>query len=150
MATNFLKLNWDWNADPNAPDPQLRVDGNDVVLSFFVNAFIYPQFKEGDRAELRFADCCRNRLGRTNDEGWYRGQCRFSGIAPEWGEFYEVSGDLKLDTSPPDWEGTLRPLKWEMNGTSRSGQKHFLFYLSDETFECDAASWSFRMPGTRP
>jgi hypothetical protein len=29
-------------------------------------------------------------LGRTNDEGWYLGQCRFSKVAPTWGEFYHV------------------------------------------------------------
>lgn len=150
MATNFHKLNADWNADPNSPDPQLRVAGNDVILTFFVNGFIYPHFKEGDRAELRFHDCCTYRLGRTNDEGWYRGQCRFSGIAPEWGEFYEVSGDLKLDVSPPDWKGTPCPLEWKRNGAERTGLRHYLFYLKDETFECEAASWSFRTLDDRP
>jgi hypothetical protein len=150
MATNFQKLNTDWNADPNSPDPQVQVDGNDVNLSFLVNSFIYPQFNEGDLAELRFHNCCTYRLGRTNDEGWYRGQCRFSGIAPEWGEFYEVSGDLKLHTSPPDWEGEPRAIEWKKNGGMRTGLRHFLFYLRDETFECDATSWSFHMIGTRP
>lgn len=150
MATNFLKLNTDWNAEPNSPDPQLRVEGNDVILSFLLNGFIYPRFNEGDVAELRFHDCCRYRLGRTNDEGWYRGQCRFSGIAPAWGEFYEVTGDLKLDCSPPDWDGRSRELEWKNNGEVRTGLRHYLFYLRDETFECDATSWSINMVETRP
>lgn len=150
MATNFRKLNLDWNADPNSPDPQVRVEGNDVVLTFEVNAYVYPQFNEGDLAELRFSNCCTYRLGGTNDEGWFRGQCRFSGIAPSWGEFYEVFGDLKLDISPPNWEGRRRAIQWMYNGEVRTGLRHFLFYMKDQTFECDAESWSFQMIGARP
>jgi hypothetical protein len=55
------------------------------------------------------------RLGGTNDEGWYVGQCRFSKVAPAWGEFYEVDGDLKLESSSDDWVVTRL-------GTARSGK----------------------------
>jgi hypothetical protein len=67
-----------------------------------------------------------------NDEGWYLGQCRFSKIAPAWGEFYEVDGDLKLESVPNDWI--------VVGPESRTTAKHFLFYLRDQTFECDAES----------
>jgi hypothetical protein len=46
------------------------------------------------------------------------------------GEFYEVQGDLKLESSPDDWV-LLGP-------EPHAPAKHFLFYLRDETFECDA------------
>lgn len=106
VPTVFEKLNDGWNAEPNAPDPRVRVSGGVVTLEFFVNAFQFDGFEEDQRGELRFLGCRRYRLGRTNDEGWYRGQCRFSGIAPEWGEFYEVTGDLRLEECPDDWKYT--------------------------------------------
>jgi hypothetical protein len=132
MSTTFELLNHDWNADPNAPEPHVAADGSDLLVTFYLNAYMYPQFQEGQAARLRFTDCWRYRLGRTNDEGWYLGQCRFSGVAPAWGHFYEVSGDLK-DSGSVQWEtGPASP-----NQSSR----HFLFYFRDDTFECDAAEW---------
>ncbi len=97
--------------------------------------------RELDRGELTFHDCWRYRLGATNDEGWFKKQSRFSLVAPEWGLFYEVRGDLGLHVAPNDWI---------LLGRSASGNsRHFLFYFRDETFECDAMSWSFRsLPGS--
>jgi hypothetical protein len=132
--TVFKKLNVDWNAEPNAPTPQIMLWDRDVILSFYLNALIYPRFKEGDIGQLRFRNCWRYRLGPVNDEGWFRGQCRFSKIAPGWGEFYEVSGDLLLEQCPSDWKEVS--LKDNL-------QKHFLFYLRDSQFESDAESWTF-------
>ena len=42
-------------------------------------------------------------IGPTGDEGWFRGQCRFSKLAPAWGEFYEIQGDLLLDKLDDEW-----------------------------------------------
>jgi hypothetical protein len=131
--TAFSKLNDGWNAEPNAPHPQVWVDGVDLVLSFEMNPWQFPEYNEGDTGALRFRRCSRYRLGSTNDEGWYRGQCRFSGIAPEWGEFYEVKGDLRLLECPKDWVQV---------GPSSSQSRHFLFYFRSDTFECDAEDWS--------
>ena len=134
MNTVFTKLNVDWNAEPNAPDPHVMPDGSTVRLQFFLNPFQFPQFAEEDIGTLRFENCWRYRLGSTNDEGWYRGQCRFSQIAPAWGEYYEVTGDLLIDRAPNDWVVLAPP---------QPNSRHFLFYLRDETFECDAEAWSF-------
>jgi hypothetical protein len=134
MSTEFAKLNVDWNAEPNAPNPQVQVWERDVVLSFLLNPFVFRQFKEEDVGQLRFRNCWRYRLGSVNDEGWYRGQCRFSKLAPAWGEFYEVRGDLLLKQCPNDWIEI---------GAGIEEPKHFLFYFRDEEFECDAESWSF-------
>ena len=133
MTTTFKKLTLDWNAEPNSPMPKVAVWDHDIVLSFYMNAFVYERFGKEDIGHLRFRNCWRYRLGPTNDEGWFRGQCRFTGIAPEWGEFYEVDGDLRLEACPKDWIEV---------GFRDSAQKHFLFYLCDETFECDAESWT--------
>lgn len=128
---NFIQLNDGWNAEPNAPHSRVIVRDSGLTLEFDVNAFIYEGFKEGERARLVFGDCSRFRFGPTNDEGWYLGQCRFSKLAPDWGEFYEVVDDT-LDDLMNDW----RPLTGD-------GSRHFLFYLRDATFECKATSWHF-------
>ena len=46
MSTEFTKLNADWNAEPNAPNPQVQVWEHDLVLSFLLNPFVDRQFKE--------------------------------------------------------------------------------------------------------
>ena len=101
-STSFTKLNYEWNAESGAPYPEVLVHGSTLILTFYLNPWAFPTFKLGDVGELTFSDCWRYRLGLTNDEGWWRGQCRFSRRAPEWGEFYEVTGDLRLDRLPCD------------------------------------------------
>src|SRR5690242_17410447 len=102
MKLDFLQLNVDWNAEPNAPDPHVQVLGSDIILRFFLNPFQFKEFTENEIGFLRFVNCRRYRLGPTNDEGWYRAQCRFSPFAPQWGEFYEISGDTSTE-KPTDW-----------------------------------------------
>ncbi|MGE0868712.1 MAG: hypothetical protein AB7P03_09125 [Kofleriaceae bacterium] len=139
MITRFVKLNHGWNAEPNAPDPVVRIDGQTVILTFEVNTFKFADATPG-RAELVFSGCWRYRLGGTNDEGWYAGQCRFSHVAPAWGEFYEVmyevDGDLQVN----------RVTGWRALGPPIQRTRHFLFYFRDETFECDANEWTATFP----
>jgi hypothetical protein len=139
-VTEFRQLNHGWNAEPNAPDTQMSVNGTDVLLSFLMNPFQFPEFSEDDRGTLRFSGCARYRLYAINDEGWYRGQCRFSKVAPAWGEFYEIVGDLRLNESPNDWVRLVLVTE---------AHHHFLFYLRDETFECDALNWTLTVNGRR-
>ncbi len=146
MQTTFTTLNHGWNAEPNAPDEEVTVVGSDVRLRFFMNPFRYPEYAEGDVGILVFSGCSQWRHGRTNDEGWYMGQCRFSGIAPAWGDFFELAGDLLLDSPKA-------PKDWQIIGPPAGRTKHFLFYLRDATFECDAESWTLdlvRAPATAP
>jgi hypothetical protein len=143
METIFTKLNDGWNAEPNCPLPAIGVNHGMVTLTFFLNAFVYKGFVEGDRGQIIFRDSSRYRLGRTNDEGWYLGQCRFSRKAPAWGEFYEIDGDLQTDFPGLDWK-VLNPL-------TPIASRHFLFYFRDNTFECDAEDWEFSSdPGIFP
>jgi hypothetical protein len=99
--------------------------------AFDLNAFQYPTFSEDDIGVIRFRDCSRYRLGNTNDEGWYRGQCRYSKAAPAWGAFYELSGPDEAANLPDDW----------VNVGSEQTARHFLFYFRDDTFECFATDW---------
>lgn len=134
MHISFERLSIDWNAEPNAPEPRIKASGCDILLEFYLNAFRFKLFSEEEIGILRFSNCSRYRLGSPNDEGWYQGQCRYSKLAPEWGEFYEIQGDDPLRDLPTDWHS----LSLEKN-TSR----HFLFYLRDHTFEAIAESWDF-------
>jgi hypothetical protein len=134
--TTFRQLNAGWNAEPNSPNPQVTIEGADVILTFLLNPFQFPQFDPEDVGKLRFSSCLRYRLGAPNDEGWHRGQCRFSHFAPHWGEFYELGGDLRLAECPDDWIEVCSTL---------SVPRHFLFYFRDETFECAAFDWDFEV-----
>lgn len=135
MTTTFHQLNAGWNAEPNAPDLRIEIDGGLLRLSFTLNHMIFD-FEEGAVGQIVFQGCWRYRLGPTNDEGWYRGHCRFSKIAPDWGEFYEVAGDL-LERGVSDWC---------VLGARSDQSRHFLFYLRDSTFECDAKDWTLTLP----
>jgi hypothetical protein len=136
---SFRRLNEGWNAEPNAPHPQVTLSGTDILVEFFLNPFQYRQFGLDDRGIIRFSDCSRYRFGATNDEGWYRGQCRYSKVAPAWGEFYEIDGsDSRLD----------EPKDWQTISEASSASRHFLFYFRDNTFECIANGWVFEPKAT--
>jgi len=141
-SLQFKRLNDGWNAEPNSPAPAVEEVGSQVQLTFFLKPSERWGYdaEEGELARLTFDECARWRLGETNDEGWYLGQCRYSKIAPAWGEFYELSG---LDSRRDD------PTDWRFPTPSGSGERHFLFYLRDEMFECLAAEWTFERRITR-
>ncbi len=133
MATNFAQLNRGWNADPNAPHPNVEVNGDVVDLCFRSNSFQFPEYAHGQLIRILFRGVWRFGFSDLNDEGWYRGQCRFTFIAPSWGQFYEVSGDLILVQCEVDWR--------YLSDRPQPDSRHFLFYFRDNTFECDATSW---------
>jgi hypothetical protein len=139
MSVSFVQLNDGWNAEPNAPEQRVFVDGGVVAVRFLLNPFKFSKYQEGDEATLRFMGAERYRLGPTNDEGWRMGQCRFSKLAPAWGEFYEVFGESALLSAPSDWH--------VVSGTR--AERHFLFYFRDETFECVAQEWSVELPANK-
>ncbi|MEI8283329.1 MAG: hypothetical protein WCG75_13050 [Armatimonadota bacterium] len=131
--TDFAQLNLGWNAEPNVPFPKIAISGSTLQLSFFGNPLELPEVEDEHIIVLRFYNVWRYVLGGTNDEGWYLGQCRFDRLAPRWGEFYEVKGDLRLDRFEDVWQIVTEPPPHDL--------KHYLFYFRDETFECDATSW---------
>ena len=135
-TVTFTKLNESWNAYPNFTRCFVIQKDKDLILKFNLNPYIYNDINEGDFGKLTFKNCSKYRLGSANDEGFYMGQCRFSEVCPNWGEFYQVEGDTNLLDKPTDWHTN--------NG---SGNNHYLFYMKDKTFECKADSWSFSNDG---
>lgn len=134
MNIEFIKLNQDWNAEPNSPQEKVHTENSSVILEFTVNPWAYDGFKEGERARLIFKSSSKYRLGATNDEGWYQGKCRYGNQAPDWGEFYMVKERSPIAIPVNDW----------VNVNSTASKNHYLLYLRDNTFECIADSYEFQ------
>lgn len=130
----FIRLNDDWNAEPNAPNLRLEHRGQDLLARVKPNPYLRRKSKNASGITLTFVNCAKYRVTPVNDEGWYRGQCRFSGLAPSWGEFYEITGNTRDEMDATLWQ--------EMTGT---GACHFHFYLRDETLEVKAQDWSMTL-----
>jgi len=130
-ALSFLRLNPDWNAEPNDPDPKAAMADTTLRVAFYLNHFAY-EAAEGEMGILSFPRCSRWRWDSTNDHGWYSGEGRFANEAPAWGEFYEVVGN----------NGASDNVDWEVLAPDDDGARHFLFYFRDEAIECVAADWS--------
>lgn len=147
-----LQLGQGWVADPNAPEPQVSVEASSANVRFRSYRVVddkkptgirralalfsksSSEFEE-TRGTLRFAGCSRWRWDSTNDHEWYKadGHGRNSGVAPRWGEFYELIGP------DPDRDA----VSWEKIGADTVSSRHFLYYFRDETLEFMAEDWSF-------
>lgn len=129
---SFEQLNLDWNAEPNAPELNVQVKNSDVVIEFYLNAFIFDDFSEDDKARITFHNCFQYRVGSPNDEGFFSyGQSRYKKYGVKWGEFYLVHNS--------DWKENF-PDSIKV-GTIHDNLNHYLFYFRDETFECIADSY---------
>lgn len=132
----FEQLNKDWNAEPNAPEVEITVTGNDVVVEFYLNAFQFEAFNEGDKAVLTFRDCLQYRYGSPNDEGFYTfDQSRYKAFGVKWGEFYLVHDSDWKDNFPEPVAVSNQPTD-ELN--------HYLFYFRDGAFECIAKDYELK------
>ena len=132
----FVRLNKDWNAEPNAPYPYLEITASNIKLSFYLNHFQYRQFNEGDIGILEFHNCLQYRMGAPNDEGFYiYEQSRYKQYGVEWGHFYLVENS--------DWKTNFPEAIIIDDRIPTEALKHYLFYFRDETFEAVAESYSF-------
>lgn len=133
----YKKLNNNWNADPNAPEPEIYVKDGDLQVFFYLNYHIYDHIKEGQRGDLIFTDCYMYRVGSPNDHGFYLGQFRYGRDDIEWGEFYELFES--------DWQINFPDDKVILKESLRNdkGLRHFLFFFRDEGFECIAKNFLF-------
>ncbi|GAB2208815.1 hypothetical protein ROS1_56330 [Roseibium sp. ROS1] len=129
----FTRLNEDWNAHPNHVDLKIENLGQTLLARMRPNPYLNCNYEKTPEITVRFDGCARYRVTPVNDKGWFGGQCRFSGLAPSWGEFYEISGDSRDEMDPTPWT--------KMDGR---GVRHFHFYLRDETLEVKAQDWSIK------
>jgi len=135
----FKRLNNGWDAEPNAPMPviELLKAVSVIKLSFYLNSFIHEDVEEEDKGILEFNNCYQYRIGATNDEGFYRGQCRFYKIGIVWGNFYNIINSTWRTDFPSD------KIMGDSTLINNPNLNHYLFYFRDETFECIAESYTF-------
>jgi len=134
----FVQLNHGWNADPVFPDIQIGITGNNLTLSFYMNAYEFENYDEGDTGILTFYNFFQYRVGPPNDEGFYNfNQSRYKKYGVNWGEFYLVKNS--------DWQTNFPdPIKVNPDADiDIYNINHYLFYMKDETFECIAENWRF-------
>lgn len=131
----YEKLNLDWNAEPNAPEPTVSARGNTLTVSFYLNYFLYDRFHEDDKGILTFKDCYKYSFNSMNDEGYYRGQYRYKYNELPWGEFY------LLNTSVDDF-----PKDSIILDESLANRKlnHYIFFFRDNTLECIAETFEIK------
>lgn len=139
---SYQKLNDDWNAEPNAPEPILTIDYNKVYLEFFLNHFVHEQFEENQKGALAFRNVHKLSFNSMNDEGYYMGQYRYSYDELPWGDFYQINTDWTKDF-PENNVLVLGP------NASNEKLKHYIFFLRDNTFECVAESFEFKIQPTQ-
>lgn len=132
----YKRLNVDWNAEPNAPEVKLQVDGDKLKVEFYLNPFIYENVNEEDKGELIFKDCLKFSFNSCNDEGYHLGQYRYNNDILPWGEFYELQHD---------WERDFHKDFKILNPSLDTGQlRHFIFFFRDNTLECISKDFEFR------
>lgn len=129
---NFIKLNHNWNAEPNVPEVQLKVEVNTIFLEFYLNG---EDFNEGHKGILKFINCHKYSFNSMNDEGYYLGQYRYKHTELPWGEFYKIDTDWEVDF--PDSSIELEKIK------SKNHLNHYIFFFRDNTFECVAEDFEF-------
>lgn len=127
----YEKLNTDWNADPNSPEPISWVREGNLVVDFFLNHFDYDQFQEGDRARLTFKNCSRYSLNFCNDESYYRGQDRTNPNNLPWGEFYKITKGLEQNFPEP-----IEKIK-----NPGLSDHHYILFFKDHTLELLAGNY---------
>lgn len=138
----FIKLNTNWNADPNSPRPCIKIKNSSLFLSFYLNCFAFEGFCNDDIGVLEFHSCVQFRMGSLNDEDFYRYGDQYKEKGIEWGEFYrivELDGNVALDN----------PIYIE-SAYNAEKLNHYLFYFRDEDFECIAAGFKFSICKERP
>jgi hypothetical protein len=131
----YRRFNDKWNADPNAPEPFLKVNGTNLVLEFFLNFRLDDQFKEGEKGTLVFYNCHKYSFTTMNDEGYLLGKHRYKNADLPWGNFYL----LRTDTEK---EFDINAIVVNPKIGTR-GLLHYIFFFKDNTFECLSEFYSF-------
>lgn len=137
----YTRFTTDWNADPNAPQVQLSVDGSSLTVEFYLNHFLFDKFKEGDKARLTFNQCYKYALTGLNDEAYFHGRHRYINSELPWGEFYQIK---------TNWE-TDFPVVCKVLFINNEEQQlnHYIFFFKDSTLECIAEYFTIEFDSQR-
>ena len=138
----FIRLNKGWNAAPNAPWPRITIVGQNLLLSFKMNHFLYNEYTQDDIGILEFQNCVQFRMGATNHDEFFRYGDRYKEHGVAWGHFYRVLGS--------GWREHFDDSVHIRNEPYPEELQHYLFYFRDQDFECIAAGHEFRVNRKRP
>lgn len=127
-SPNFSQLNADWVANPDAPDVELNVDGDNVRVKFRLNSV---RSDENTFGTLTFRKCSRWRWDSSDGHAWF---ISLNGRDLKWGHFYRVDGDGRAVTSDD----------WEIVGLEGANSFQFLLPCRDDTLEFVAEDWTFQ------
>lgn len=132
-----IKLNKNWNAESNAPNPVITKTDDGIEMNFLLNSSTYSHIDEGDEGILKFEDVYAYRIAAMNKEGYLAGQFRFNNNNLPWGEFYELKNSEWANDFPND-----KIIIDE--SVNKKKLRHFIFFLKEEIFECLALDYQFK------
>ena len=131
-----IKLNKNWNADPNAPAPEISSIEHGIELSFLLNAAVYEHIDEGEMGSLTFQDVYAYRLVSVTKEAYLQKQFRFTNDLLPWGAFYELPNSKWGSDFPAD--------KIVLDESiDKKDIRHYIFFLTGHIFECLATDFRF-------
>lgn len=134
----YTKLNGNWNADGNAPNPIISLFEGGMALSFRLNSNDSEYIDEGEMGILEFYNVHAHKLETIDHEGYLKGQTRFKNDQLPWGDFHEI----KNGQWPKDFPNDSIVLDKSID---KKDLRHFIFFLKDQMFECLAMDFRFRI-----
>lgn len=136
----YIKLNKNWNVIPSAPEPSLKVEGDNLELIVDLDP-AFGHIDEGDRGILKFSGVFAYKLQPIRQEEYENGTFRFKKEDLPWGKFYELPGS--------NWRNDFPADKTVVNNSLKATKlKHYLLFLPGFIFECLAAEYQFQFDYT--
>lgn len=132
----FNKLNKNWNAASDSPNPEVSNIEEGISLSFFLNAIDYDHIDEEEKGSINFFGLHKYSIVSVDEEEYSSGQFRFKKEQLPWGMFYELPNS-KWQNNFPDDAIIID------NSVNKKGLRHFIFFFKDEIFECLASEYAF-------
>ncbi|MDD4745752.1 MAG: hypothetical protein RBR35_04545 [Salinivirgaceae bacterium] len=130
------KLNTNWNADPNNPEPTISLIENGIELSFLLDSTAFEHIDKEDMGSLEFQNVFAYRLESTNNEDSSSNQFRFKNDQLPRGAFYELVNS-KWDSNFPNDKIVVN------ESINKKEIRHFVFFLGNTIFECLATDYQF-------
>lgn len=120
----YIKLNKNWNAEPNAPEVSVSKTDYGLEITFLLNSLIFQHIDVNEKGSLEFHEVYAYRIDPTNDEGYYSGKFRSKNVELPWGEFYEL-----IDSN---WKNNFPSDMILLNDSiPKRNLRHFIFFLKD-------------------
>lgn len=141
VKPTYIKLNLDFDAEPNAPSPEVSITGSNLNLKFLLNPFLWENVKDDEQAELHFNGVLKYRLGGPGSDN-FKDFRYYDEEIDNYG-FYQIKNSNWMRNFPLD-EKTVS--KDEPNSL-KNNSKHYVFFFRDNTFECIADGFKFVRTG---